>query len=85
MATAAKLRYQKKYNREHADEQVARRRARRHAIAEGRVSIGDKRDIDHKVPLDKGGSTAKSNTRVVSREHNRGWRKRTPGMYGKND
>ena len=62
---------------------VKQNRARRHAIAEGRARVGDGRDVDHKRPLDAGGSGADSNTRVVGRKYNRGWRKRSPGMYGK--
>jgi hypothetical protein len=62
---------------------VANNRARREAIREGRASVGDGSNIDHKVPLDKGGSTKGSNTRVVSEEFNKGWRGRQPEMYGK--
>lgn len=81
----AKLRYMAKYEKlaEVKDKGVDRRRARRHAIAAGKVRIGDTKEIDHKVPLDAGGSGADSNTRVLDRGTNRGWRKRTPGMYGK--
>lgn len=50
---------------------AARNKARRQAIKEGRVRKGDGKDIDHKRPLINGGSTAKSNTRVVSRSKNR--------------
>ena len=60
---------------------VANNKARREAIKEGRVKKGDGKHIDHKVPLDKGGSTAKSNTRVVSAAKNNGWRKKNPKMY----
>jgi hypothetical protein len=60
---------------------VANNKARREAIKEGRVKKGDGKHIDHKVPLDKGGSTAKSNTRVVSAAKNKGWRKKNPKMY----
>ena len=35
------------------------------------VSKGDGKEIDHKKPLSKGGSNAKSNQRVVSRSTNR--------------
>jgi len=62
---------------------VAQNKARRHAIAAGKAKKGDGKDVDHKVPLDKDGSDADSNTRVVSRKTNRGWRKDHPGMYGK--
>lgn len=62
---------------EQKDNRVARNRARREAIREGKVEKGtatnkSTQEIDHKVPLSKGGSkTAKSNTRVVSRSENR--------------
>jgi len=49
-----------------------RNAARREAIRDGRASKGDGKDIDHKTPLSKGGSNAKSNTRVVSASANRG-------------
>ncbi len=55
---------QKKYR-------AQRNKARRQALREGRVHKGDGKDIDHVRPLSKGGSTAKSNTRVVSRGTNR--------------
>jgi len=51
---------------------AARNRARAEAIKDGRARKGDGKDIDHKVPLSKGGSTAESNTRVASRHKNRG-------------
>ena len=82
-SSKAKLEYQKKYNEEHADDQVARRRAQRHAIKAGKSKVGDGKDIDHKKPLDKGGSGADSNTRSRSQKANRGWRKDNPEMYGK--
>lgn len=60
---------------------VAQNKARRQAIADGRAAKGDGKDVHHKVPLDKGGSTAKSNTTVTSQKANRGWRKKNPEMY----
>lgn len=62
---------------------VAQNKARRHAIAAGKAHKGDGKDVDHKVPLDKGGSTSDSNTRVVDKKTNRGWRKDHPEMYTK--
>lgn len=50
---------------------AARNKARRTAIKDGRVSKGDGKDIDHATPLSKGGSKAKSNTRVKSASANR--------------
>jgi hypothetical protein len=82
-SSKAKLEYQAQYNKEHAAEQVARRRAQRHAIAAGTQKIGDGVDLDHKKPLNKGGSTDDSNVRARSVKENRGWRKDHPDMYGK--
>ena len=81
-SSPAKLAYQKKYNEEHADDQVARRRAQRHAIAAGKQKVGDGIDLDHKKPLGKGGSGADSNVQPKSQKENRGWRKDHPEMYG---
>jgi|TARA_B110000977_G_C11089948_1_gene496362 hypothetical protein len=62
---------------------VAQNKARREAIADGRAAKGDGKDVHHVDPLDKGGSTSKSNTKVVSKKENRGWRKKNPEMYTK--
>ena len=78
---ATKAKYNKKPSVQ--KKRVANNKARREAIADGRVAKGDGKDVDHKKPLAKGGSTKKSNTRVVSQKKNRGWRKSNPEMYGK--
>jgi hypothetical protein len=65
------------------EKRVARNKARRHAIADGKVKVGDGLQIDHIKPLSKGGSTKDSNTRVVSTKKNEGWRGEHPEMYGK--
>ena len=74
-----------KYNRrpDVQKKRVAQNKARRQAIADGRAKKGDGKDVHHVKPLDKGGSTKKSNTKVVSRKTNRGWRKTNPEMYTK--
>ena len=64
------------YKRDQASPQAkkdraARNKARRQAIREGRVKVGDGKEIDHKKPLSRGGSNARSNKRVVSRHTNR--------------
>lgn len=64
------------------DKRVEQNRARRHALADGKVHKGDGTNVDHKKPLDAGGSGADSNTRVVSEKFNKGWRARQPRMYG---
>jgi hypothetical protein len=62
---------------------VANNKARREAIRDGRAEKGDGKDVHHVKPLDKGGSDDKSNTKVVSKKTNRGWRKKNPEMYTK--
>lgn len=52
-------------------EQIANRAARNKARADQGLKKGDGKEVDHKVPLSKGGSNAKSNQRVVSRATNR--------------
>lgn len=45
----------------------------------GRVSKGDGKDVDHKIPLSKGGSKGKSNLRVVSKSANRSYARTRKG------
>jgi 5-methylcytosine-specific restriction endonuclease McrA len=68
--------YKKEYARDHSSpkakkQRAARNKARAQAMAAGKVRKGDGKEIDHKRPLSKGGSNAKSNRRVVSRRTNR--------------
>jgi hypothetical protein len=58
---------------------TARTTARRQANAAGVTSKGDGKDLDHKVPLSKGGSTSKSNLRVVSAAENRSFARNKDG------
>ena len=84
-STPAKLAYMAERQKAPAEvaKRVARNKARREAIADGTVRKGDGKEIDHKRMLDQGGSTAKSNTRVVDAKENRAWRGKTPGAYTK--
>ncbi len=50
---------------------VANNSARATAIRNGQAKVGDGKDVDHKVPLSKGGTNAASNLRVVDRSENR--------------
>jgi hypothetical protein len=51
---------------------VERDQARTAAIKSGKLSgAADPREIDHKVPLSRGGSNAPGNTRAVTRKANR--------------
>jgi hypothetical protein len=84
-SSKAKLAYQKEYNArpENVAKRVKNNAARREAIREGAAKVGDGKDVDHKRPLDKGGTNAKSNLRVVDRSDNRAWREKHGDMYGK--
>lgn len=57
---------------EEIKKRAERVKARRIMEKEGAVTKGDGKDVDHKVPLRKGGSTARSNLRVRSVKANRG-------------
>lgn len=52
---------------------AARNKARRMLESEGVVHKGDGKDVDHKKPLSKGGTTTRSNLRVVSASANRSY------------
>lgn len=64
-------------------EQIKRRSqrtmARRDANASGVTSKGDGKDLDHRVPLSKGGSNKKSNLRVTSQRNNRSFSRNKDG------
>ena len=56
-----------------------RNNARRQMEAEGKVSKGDGKDVDHKKPLSKGGSNSRSNLRAVSKSSNRSFARKKNG------
>ena len=58
---------------------VARNKARADALADGLVHKGDNKEIDHKVPLSKGGSNSRSNLRVVSASSNDSFKRNAKG------
>jgi hypothetical protein len=63
---------------------VARNKARREAIKEGRVAKGDGKDIDHIIPLSKGGSNTKANTRVRTKSQNSSFSRNSDNSVKKN-
>jgi hypothetical protein len=65
--------YDKEYERDHKSKKSKKDRAARNkARKEHGLKKGDGKEVDHKVPLSKGGSrTSKKNQRVVSRKTNR--------------
>ena len=76
-STPGKLAYMKEYNAtpKRKEAGVELRRARREAIREGKVSIGDGKDLAHKKAYDNGGKASDGNITVQSEAKNRGWRK----------
>lgn len=54
-------------------------KARREMERAGLAHKGDGKDVDHKVPLSKGGTTDRSNLRVVSRTTNRSFSRNSNG------
>lgn len=63
---------------------VMRNKARREAIREGRVKKGDGKEIDHIVPLSKGGSNTKGNTRIRSKSQNSSFSRNADNSVKKN-
>lgn len=71
-AAKGKRDYRKEYDDYHAKPGQKKNRAARNAARASKgLQVGDKREVDHKVPLSKGGDNEDSNLRVVSRETNR--------------
>lgn len=72
-----KLAYQKAYNASPAQKAlgVERRRTRRQLITEGKVAIGDGKDIAHKLAADNGGKMTPGNIKIEDVKKNRAWRK----------
>ena len=58
---------------------VEQNKARRMMMKAGKVHKGDGKDVDHKVPLSKGGKTTTSNLRVTSASSNRSFRRKADG------
>jgi 5-methylcytosine-specific restriction endonuclease McrA len=72
--------YKKEYAEYHSRPEQKKNRAQRNAARremeeKGLVRKGDGKDVDHKKPIDRGGSNDASNLRVLSRAKNRGYRR----------
>lgn len=76
-STKRKLEYQKAYNArpEEVAKRVKNNAARREMMKEGKVHVGDGKDVAHKKSLENGGGNTKGNLAVQPRASNRGWRK----------
>lgn len=66
----SKRNYKKEYKRDHSSGTAKKNRAKRNA-ANRKLKPGKGKEVDHKVPLSKGGTNKRSNLRVVSRKTNR--------------
>jgi hypothetical protein len=56
-----------------------RNKARRILEREGVVHKGDGKDVDHKTPLSKGGTTVRSNLKAVPAAKNRSYARKSDG------
>lgn len=64
--------YAKEYRDYHGTPAQIKARAERNAARSAMgLKVGDKREVDHKNPLSKGGSNSTRNLRVVARSTNR--------------
>jgi 5-methylcytosine-specific restriction endonuclease McrA len=69
---ATKRNYRKEYDSYHKKpSQRKNNNARHRARYAMKLKPGDKREVDHKKPLSKGGSNKRKNLRLVSRRTNR--------------
>ena len=68
--------YKKEYEQYQGTEEQKKNRAKRNAarrklMKEGVVKKGDGKDVDHKKPLSKGGTNARSNLKAKPKAKNR--------------
>ena len=72
MFKMAKRDYQREYKLYHSQAKQKKNRAARNSARKSvGLKKGDPREVDHKVPLSKGGSNKPDNLRVVSQSTNR--------------
>lgn len=63
----------------HDSGEAKRMRLRRAAVKKGMVKPKDGKDVDHRVPVSKGGSNSLSNARVESEHDNRSYPRNSKG------
>jgi hypothetical protein len=76
--------YKAEYENYDGTEKVKKKRAQRNKARrmlerEGVVHKGDGKDVDHKLPLSKGGKTTRSNLRVKDASANRSYKRKSDG------
>ena len=80
MARNYKLEYERYQGKpEQIKARDARNKARRDAMKKGLVKKGDGMDVDHTVPISKGGALTDANTRVVPEGENRSFSRTKTG------
>lgn len=78
---SAKRDYRKEYLRDHASPEAKANRVKRN-YWNRKIKTAPGQEIDHKVPLSKGGSNDKSNLRITSVSANRSKGTKTASAYG---
>lgn len=81
---ATKRNYAQEYANYDGTEAVKKKRAQRNKARrmlerEGVVHKGDGKDVDHKKPLSKGGTTTRSNLKAVPASANRSYKRTSKG------
>lgn len=78
-----KLAFQKAYNAkpENVKKRELNNAARLAALKTGKATKGDGTEVDHKVPLNNGGTNDPKNLRVIDGSRNASWRKGDKGNY----
>lgn len=67
---AAELAWEKKNGKKRQNDRVKRNAARSTMAKEGKVTVGDGKQVDHKKALVSGGSNSRNNLRVTSAKTN---------------
>lgn len=80
-SASAKRDYRKEYLRDHASPEAKANRVKRN-YWNRKIKTAPGQEIDHKVPLSKGGSNDKSNLRITSVSANRSKGTKTASAYG---
>lgn len=84
----AKRNYKKEYqNYQGTATQIANRSDRNQAraamVKAGKAHKGDGKDVDHRVPISKGGTNSQSNLRVQTKSENRSYKRTSTGKIKK--
>lgn len=71
--------YKDEYKKYQGKPDQIKNRAKRNAAHAAAGNVPKGYDVDHKVPLSKGGSNSKSNTRIVKASTNRSFKRNSKG------